>query len=298
MNPSPLSAWILAARPKTLWAAFSPVLMGSALAAADGRFHLLSALAALFGAFSIQIGTNFCNDYADFVKGADTAERKGPARATQSGWISPAAMLRGTVLVFTLAAVLVGYLVQRGGWPVLLIGVLSIAFGALYTAGPKPLAYLGLGDLFVVLFFGPVAVAGTYYVQALEFNLPATVLGIGPGLLSTAILTVNNLRDVEEDEAANKRTLAVRYGPAFVRAEYAVCVLAAGALPLLVWGFSPNHLGAMLAGLILVPGWSAIRRIHELDGAALNPMLGRTAQLLLLYSVLFAAGVLLVARLL
>ena len=207
-----LQVWLSAIRPKTLGAAVSPILIGTTMAFADGKGHALAALAALLGALLIQIGTNFSNDYYDYIKGADTEERLGPVRVTQSGQVRPKTMLRNFVMVFGLATLVGIYLVFRGGWPVVIIGILSIASGILYTGGPWPLGYLGLGDLFVLIFFGPVAVAGTFYVQALEITPVVIFAGLGPGLLATALLAVNNLRDEPTDKKVGKLTLAVRFG--------------------------------------------------------------------------------------
>ena len=289
--PRPLQVWLLAARPKTLWAAVSPVLVGIALAVDAGAFHAGAALCALLGAILIQIGTNFANDLHDFLKGADTGARKGPLRVTQAGLVSPAAMRRATVLVFTLAVVSGLYLIWRGGWPVLLIGVLSILFGILYTAGRYSLAYLGIADLFVLVFFGPVAVGGTYWVQALALDPVVLVAGVGPGLLATAILLVNNIRDVDEDRAAGKRTLIVRLGrPAGVGLYVAAVVLAA-LLPVALWLWTGAHPGAVLAAGVLPFGLRAARRLSaEREAVRLNPLLGATSKLLLFYSLLFGIG--------
>lgn len=288
---SKVAHWFLAARPKTLWAAVAPVMVGSAMAHGDGGWHAVSAVACLVGAMLLQIGTNFCNDYADYMKGADTPDRTGPARAVASGWISPGAMLRATVLVFVLAALVCCYMVMRGGWPMAALGVVSILAGIAYTAGPVPLAYLGLGDLFVLVFFGPVAVAGTYYVQAQQYSWLAACAGLGPGLLSVAILTVNNLRDIEGDQRAGKKTLAVRFGPGFARMEYLACVVAASVLPwFLVVYFAPGKKYAMTASLVLVAALPVIRLVMSRSGRALNPGLGMTALLLLAYALAFSMG--------
>ena len=284
-----LKIWIQAARPKTLWAGVAPVVIGAALAAGDQAFHPTFALLALAGSVLIQIGTNYCNDYFDFKKGADTAQRVGPVRATQAGLVTPRAMAMATVLVFALASLVWVALVVRAGWPLVVIGFVSILCGVLYTAGPMPLAYVGLGDLFVLVFFGPVAVAGTYYVQALAWPSYVVIAGMAPGLLSVAILTVNNLRDIETDRVAGKRTLAVRFGKKFARGEYAFCVIVAPLVPLALY-FITGRVGAVLGSLVLIPGVAAIRRVFQDEGAALNPMLGRTALLLLAFSVLFSVG--------
>ncbi len=282
--------WLLAARPKTLLASVSPVAIGAALAYHDGWFHAASGLAALAGAICIQVGTNFCNDYFDFFQGADTEKRKGPTRAVQAGLISPAAMLTATVVMFSLAALVCVYLSWRGGWPIVVIGMLSVVFGVLYTAGRRSLAYLGLGDPFVLVFFGPVAVGGTYYVQARQLPPWVLVAGLAPGLLSVGLLVVNNLRDIEEDRVANKKTLAVRFGASFARWQYAACVSLAAAIPLVLWAQGTLPMSCLLACAVSVPGSLVIRNVWNNGGAALNPCLGQTAGLLLLYTVLFCIG--------
>ena len=291
MNLPPLAIWLHAARPKTLWAAFAPVLIGTAMAYSDGAFHAGAALAALSGALLIQVGTNFCNDYADFKKGADTAERQGPLRVTQAGLIAPRTMLAATVAVYALACFSGLYLVLRCGWPLLAVGALSIAAGIGYTAGPFPFGYRGWGDAFVLLFFGPVAVAGTYYVQALRVTLAAVVAGLAPGFLAVAILVVNNLRDVNGDARAGKRTLAVRFGRGFARGEYLFCLLAAACVPVALYALTGRHPWSLLATLIAPVSLPVVRQVFGgTTGEILNPMLAWTARLLLLYSVLFSIG--------
>jgi len=285
-----VSTWLLAARPKTLAAGMAPVILGGAMAWADGAFHGLAFACALLGAVQIQVGTNYANDYFDFVKGTDTAERIGPTRATQAGLVSPGTMLAATVVVFALALLPGGYLIYRGGWPILLIGVVSIACGVLYTGGPFPLGYVGLGDVFVLVFFGPVAVAGTYYVQALDVTPASLWAGVAAGLWSTAILTVNNLRDLEGDRKSGKRTLAVRFGRDFARWEYAACIVTAGLLvPAgLCVGRGP---WVLLAALSVPASIPAIRTVFtSTDGETLNNTLAVTGKLLLLYAVLFSVG--------
>ena len=291
-NPqSKIEIWTAAARPKTLGAAVAPVLMGTAMAWEAGGFHAPAALCALLGALLIQIGTNFSNDYADFLKGADTGVRKGPLRVTQAGLVAPATMKRATVLVFALAFAVGSYLIWRGGWPILLIGVLSILSGVLYTVGRYSLAYLGLADLFVLVFFGPVAVGGTYYVQALEINAVVLLVGLAPGLLATAILLVNNIRDVEEDRQAGKKTLVVRLGKPFGIGLYGFCVVVAGLIPLWLFLVTGQHAWAIAVMLVVL---FALPIFHDLltepDPMALNPLLGATGRLLLIYSVLFSVG--------
>ena len=288
--PRPVSIWLVAARPRTLSAAFAPVLIGTALAFGDGGLHWPSALVALACAVLIQVATNFANDLFDFQRGADTGARKGPLRVTQAGLATPAMMKRGIACVLILASVGGLYLVWRGGWPVLLVGVLSMSAGMLYTGGPRPLGYMGLGDLLVLVFFGPVAVAGTYYVQTLSVSTTVIVAGLAPGLLSVAMLAVNNLRDIDEDREAGKKTLAVRLGRGFVRGEYLAAVLAACLLPLLLHLASGQRPWSLAGSLTLVAALPVLRRILEDEGAALNRILAGTARLLLVYGVLFSAG--------
>ena len=299
-DPTPPSAepsgpnwrvWLLAARPKTLGAAVAPVLVGTAMAIEAGALHLGAALCALLGAVFIQIGTNFSNDYLDFLKGADTDERKGPTRATQAGLVSARAMKRATAIAFGLAVVAGVYLIVRGGWPILVVGVVSIACGVLYTAGRFSLAYLGLADLFVLVFFGPVAVGGTYYVQALALPSEVLVAGLGPGLLATAILLVNNIRDVREDRLAGKQTLIVRAGRRVGIGLYAVCVVGAVTVVIGLVIVTGQHWAALSTVLVLPVSWPLVHRLaSETDPRRLNPLLGETGRLLLLFSVLFAVG--------
>lgn len=284
-------AWALAARPKTLSAAVAPVLVGTGLAAHHGRMAALPAVAALAGAVLIQIGTNLANDYYDFVRGADTPGRVGPLRVTQGGLIPPETVRRATWLVLGLALVPGAYLVWVGGWPVLAIGLASLACAVLYTGGPHPLAYHGLGDLFVFVFFGLLAVGGTYWVQALAWPADAALAGAGVGALSTAILVVNNLRDIDTDARAGKRTLAVRIGPAATRAEYALLLLVAAVVPL-VGVAALEWPGAALATLLVVPLAAAPLGVvmGSSDPRELVAALGATARLVALYGALLAVG--------
>lgn len=266
------------------------MIMGGAMAASDDAFHGVAFACALLGALLIQIGTNYANDYFDFVKGTDTEERIGPTRATQAGLVSPGTMLTATVIVFALALAPGGYLIHRGGLPILVIGLVSIACGVLYTGGPFPLGYLGLGDVFVLMFFGPVAVAGTYYVQALTVTPEAVLAGVAAGLWSTAILTVNNLRDMEGDRKTGKRTLAVRFGRRFARVEYLLCILIAG-IGIPVYLSVVDGWGVLLAMLSVPASLPALRTVFtRTGGETLNNTLAATGKLLLLYAVLFSVG--------
>jgi 1,4-dihydroxy-2-naphthoate octaprenyltransferase len=286
--------WLLAARPATLSAAIVPVAVGTACAVAAGKFRLGPALGALLGAIFIQIGTNFANDVFDAEKGADTAERLGPTRAVQAGLLSPRQMRAGMAVVFGLAFLIGVYLVAVAGWPLVLIGLASIASGIAYTGGPYPLGYHGLGDLFVLVFFGFVAVCGTAYVQAGAVPLLAWWASVPVGALATAILVVNNQRDRVTDERAGKRTLAVRFGRGGAIAEWLILVAIAQAVPLLlglglVPGIPPSLWRCLpLASLPLV--LAPARRVLRADGRELNPALGATARLLLVHGLLFAAG--------
>ena len=260
------------------------------MAFGDGALHGPAALAALVCAVLIQVATNFANDLLDFEKGADTEARLGPKRITQAGLASPAAMRRGIVTVLALTFLCGLYLVWRGGWPILVVGLVSVAAGLLYTGGPRPLGYMGLGDVLVFVFFGPVAVAGTYYVQALTVNPTVVVAGLGPGLISVAMLAVNNLRDTDEDHRAGKKTLAVRFGRGFARAEYIAAVVAACVLPLALHLASGRHPWSIAGCFTVVAALPAFRRLLTCEGASLNPVLARTGGLLLIYSALFSVG--------
>lgn len=261
------------------------------MAKGDDNFHLISALAALFGALMIQIGTNFANDYFDFMKGADSSDRTGPTRVTQAGLVSADAMRRAIWMAFFLAFCAGIYLVMRGGIPILIIGLLSILFGVLYTGGPFPLGYNGLGELLVLIFFGPVAVGGTYFVQTLNITETVIFVGLSPGLLSVAILSVNNLRDIEGDAQAAKRTLAVRFGRTFAQYEYLFCTIMAIMIPsIMVYslGIKANVLITLAALLPAIPTLIIVMRGGE--GEALNRVLASTGKVLLFFAILFSIG--------
>ena len=295
-STSAVNPWILAVRPKTLPAAIAPVIIGTAMAFGDGVYHLPSAIAALFAAICIQIGTNFANDYFDFKKGADTAERLGPVRVTQAGLISPKVMIMATVVAFSLSALAAVYLVFRAGVSIGIIAIAAILSGVFYTAGRKPLGYLGLGEVFVLIFFGPVAVGGTYFVQSLEINAAVLLAGLAPGFLSCAILAVNNVRDMDTDRKVGKRTLAVRHGGSFGRCEYLFCILAAGIIPFLVQALMLDHAGVMFSSVVMFLAIPTIHLVFTQNGERLNRALGLTARLLLVYSVIFSCGWILCSR--
>ena len=284
-------AWILATRPRTLSAAAAPVVAGCGFAAADGAFAQLPATAALVGALLIQIATNLANDYYDFLKGGDTGERLGPARVTQAGILPPRTVFCGMALALALATLCGVYLAAVAGWPVIAIGLASMAMGVGYTGGPYPLAYHGLGDAFVFVFFGPVATGATYFVQSQAWSVDALVAGAGLGFFSTAMLVVNNLRDRETDGAAGKRTLAVMFGDRFTVAQYFACLAAAAAVPAMgvaLMGWSPLTLLSLAA---LGPCVPAARLVAGFaDRRALNPALGMTARGVAFYGAGLGVG--------
>ncbi|MSU48221.1 MAG: 1,4-dihydroxy-2-naphthoate polyprenyltransferase [Opitutus sp.] len=293
VHESRAQIWLAAARPRTLPAAVAPVLVGSALAWHDGDFKLAAAVLCLGFALLVQIGTNFANDYYDFLRGADTAARIGPRRAVAAGLVSPETMKRVTFAMFAVAfAVGLGLVAWGGPW-LLLIGVASIGCGLGYTGGPWPLAYLGLGDVFVFLFFGLVAVGGTYFVQAGRLTMDAVLAGIPVGLLAANILVVNNYRDAENDAAANKLTLVVRFGRAAARAQFAVSLVIALAMPVVF--LARGYRAWCLLPVALAPlAWIHARRLcASKSPGELIALLGATGQLLALYAALFGAGLVL-----
>ena len=283
--------WLLAIRPKTLFAALAPVMLGTALAYSLGKSHLPCAIAALLGAIGIQIGTNLANDYWDAKKGADTEDRLGPVRVTSSGLLSPRSVFLAMLIAFFAAGLAGLYLIYEAGWPVFWIGIISIFCGIIYTAGPFPLAYMGLGDVFTFVFFGPVATMGTYYVQAHAISFPALILGCIPGSYSVVLIALNNLRDRESDIVVNKKTLAVRFGLSFARAEIALSLYAPFIFTLLL--FRDGHLSSaalsasmavcILGGLaVLVP----VYRIRDMR--LINGLFPRTGGLSLLMALILS----------
>lgn len=287
---SPRQAWLLAARPATLTAAAVPVVVGTACAVAVGAFHGGAALAALWGAMFIQVGTNFANDVFDFEKGADTDARLGPTRAVAAGMLTPRAMRRGMVVAFGLATLCGLYLTWVAGWVVVAIGVASVASGIAYTGGPFPLGYHGLGDLFVMGFFGFVAVCGTAFVQVGAVPELAWWASLPVGGIATAILVVNNLRDRATDALAGKRTLAVRLGRRGALVEYASLLAIAHATPVLMWARGVAAWPVLLPLVSLPMTVALVRRVGRAEGAALNPCLGGTARLLVAFGLPFAVG--------
>jgi 1,4-dihydroxy-2-naphthoate polyprenyltransferase len=291
VSPGSTRAWILASRPATLSAAVVPVAVGTACAVAAAGFRLGPALAALAGAVLIQIGTNFANDVFDHEKGADTPDRRGPVRAAAAGLLSPRQLRAGMIAAFGLAALFGLYLVWVAGWPVVAIGVASVLSGIAYTGGPYPLGYHGLGDVFVMVFFGFVAVCGTAYVQVGAVPALAWWAAVPVGALATAILVVNNVRDRDTDARAGKRTLAVRLGRRAGVVEDGLLLTAAYAVPVALWA-SGRAGPAVLLPLATAPlaARQAMVLAQTTDGPRLNRCLARTAQLLLVFGLLFSVG--------
>jgi 1,4-dihydroxy-2-naphthoate octaprenyltransferase len=290
--PSGLRLWWEAARPRTLPLAAAPVLVGTALAVAGGEVRWLPAFAALVGGLLLQIGANFANDLFDAKSGADGEDRIGPPRAVQQGWIKPAQMWQATLMALGAATGVGLYLATVGGWPIVAIGVFAIATALAYTGGPYPLGYHGLGDLTVFVCFGLVAVTGTYYVQALHVPTLAFAAGVPIGAFATAVLVVNNVRDIASDTRAGKRTLAVRLGRDAGVAEYALLLCVAHVVPIALWWNGAVSVG-VLASLATAP--AALRLVVAMrqpsDGPSMNERLAATARLGLIHGALFAAGI-------
>ncbi|MGK0361744.1 MAG: 1,4-dihydroxy-2-naphthoate octaprenyltransferase [Bradymonadia bacterium] len=291
-RPSTAVVWWRTLRPATLWAGAVPVFVGTALAYADGATGWTWAALALLGALALQVGCNLVNDYADFAKGADTPDRLGPARASASGWLTPTQVKLGAAVAFAVAIGAGVGLVVQGGWPIALLGVASVIAAIGYTAGPYPLGYLGLGDVFVLGFFGFGAVVGTYYLGTGATAPLAWAAGFAVGALATAILVVNNLRDRHTDVRAGKKTLAVRLGARVARWEYAGLVGAAFLTPIAM-AASTGRWGLLLPIAALPLAVKATRSVWTLDGAALNPQLGATARMELIFGLLMTVGALL-----
>lgn len=278
---TPLSAWILATRPKTLFLSICPVLIGTGLAF-QTRFNLWMFLSTLLCGVFIQIGTNIANDYFDFLKGADTSKRKGPTRVTQSQLLPLNAIKKGFIISFCFAFLFALYPIFMGGSLVFFLTCLSILLGIIYTAGPYPLAYLGLGELFVFIFFGPLAVGFCYFFQTTTFSLNAFLVGIGPGLISTAVLATNNLRDIQEDKEANKNTLAVRFGMKFAKMEYLLSII----IPLTIFlVFSHHPILTIFPLLFSLPLFKILTTYQ--DPKELNKLLEKTAKFLVFYTLFF-----------
>jgi 1,4-dihydroxy-2-naphthoate polyprenyltransferase len=289
-----LRLWLVAARPRTLPAAVAPVLVGTSLAGSESVFRPLAFAAALIGSVFIQVGTNLSNDYSDARRGADTEDRLGPVRVTAGGLMPPRTVLIGTYVAFGIAVAAGAYLAAIAGWQLLVVGAASILAGVLYTGGPRPYGYEGLGELFVFMFFGVVAVVGSYYVQTEELRWEAFALSVPVGLLASAILVVNNVRDIETDRRAGKRTVAVKLGRDRARRLYVAMLVLAFAVPPIVWlagGLSAWILLSLGALPLAPPLWRTVAT--KTDGPSLNLALAGTGRLLAVYSILLSVGVLL-----
>jgi 1,4-dihydroxy-2-naphthoate octaprenyltransferase len=287
------SKWLLASRPKTLPAAAAPVVVGSAVAFWQYSFALIPALVTLLTALLLQVAANLANDVFDYYRGVDVPGRLGPIRVTASGLLSPRQVVIGLVGVLAAACILGGYLFVVAGWPILVIGLSAIIAALAYTGGPFPYGYHGLGDLFVFVFFGPVAVVGTYYIQALTVTWEAFWASIPIGLITIAILVVNNLRDIGTDGATGKRTLAVRLGVQGTRIEYLVCLILAY-LSLIGMGVLQNMpIWIFLAYGTIPQAYILVRMVFTQAGRPLNRALAGTGQLDLLFGLLFSAGLVL-----
>ena len=283
MNP-----WILASRPKTLPAAVSPVILGLALAYSDNQFNILVGFLTLLASILIQIGTNFANDVYDFLSGADDEDRLGPKRAANSGLLKPKDMLNKMCIIFLLSLAIGCYLAYIGGWPIVLIGSLSILSGIAYTGGPYPLGYNGLGDIFVFIFFGLIAVPGTYYLQTNTINYESILLGIASGSFSTAILIVNNVRDLNTDKKINKKTLAVLFGKKFCELEYFLMIFLGFSMPI-YFNLFLNYKSSILLVLVTIPiAIKLILELHYKEGKKLNSVLEKTARLYMIITIILS----------
>lgn len=286
-----MNALLLATRPKTLIASISPMCIGTAMAYANGAFHFWVFLFTILTGIGIQISTNFANDLYDFLKGADTKERKGPTRVTASGLLQVGQVKLATFFIMGLTAVCGSLLVFRGGWMIGVLVALALLLALGYTTGPFPLSYLGIAEIFVLVFFGPVAAGFTYYLQTLSLSLPPFIAGFAPGLISCGLLIINNLRDIEEDRKSNKHTLVARFGISFGKWEYAISLLLACMIPLCLHQKPPLIL---LCLLCLLPAAFLIRDVFKISDPYLyNPVLGKTGKILTLYTFIFSVGYLL-----
>jgi len=283
--------WLEAMRLRTLPAAIVPVVLGITLATIDGTIHLGVSVLILLTAVLIQLGTNFANEYYDYLKGADTPDRVGFIRATSAGLIPPETMKRAYIITMALALLSGLHLVYYSGWPILIIGLLSIFFGVIYTAGPYPLAYVGLGDVFVFLFFGVIAVNGTYYVLTQTLSYRIAVASLACGALSTNILVVNNLRDSETDRKAGKKTLGVRFGDTFLRVEYVLLSGLSLAIPPHFYVQENYTAWVFLPYVVLPLGlWNTLAVWRITQKVELNAILSKTAAYMTLFGFLFCIG--------
>jgi len=288
--PGSFGAWVLAARPATLAVSLAPVAVGAAIAITTGVVNGFAIAAAAWGAIWIQIGANFANDVFDYEKGADDENRLGPPRAAQLGLLTPRAMRWGMAVSFALAFAAGIYLTVVAGWVIVAIGIASILSAIAYTGGPYPLGYNGLGDVFVFIFFGLVAVAGTVWVGCGQLPTVTWLAASAVGALATCVLVVNNVRDFPTDRECGKRTVVVRFGRTFGIAEYAVLVVGAHLMPVLMLALGLAGPAVLLGSATLPLGIGLLRRVARTDGATLNPYLGATARLMLLQALMMSLG--------
>lgn len=288
-----IESWLLASRPKTLLASVVPVMVGTALAVNINKYNLIVTFFAIICSLLIQVGTNFTNDLYDYLKGADTKKRKGPERVLASGLITIKEMKTAIFLTFLLAFIFGLYLIYWGGIVILIIGILSMTAGIAYTAGPYPLAYKGLGDIFVFMFFGLIGTTGTFYLHTFEFTLPALISSIPVGALITNILVVNNYRDIEEDRIAGKKTLAVKLGKTFTQYQFIILIVVSFLTPLVLSIFFDFKIWIFLPYLTLPVAFKITRMLFTYDGIHLNKTLELTAKLSALYGILFSTGLVL-----
>lgn len=284
-----IKIWFMAIRPQSLIASASPVIIGTAMAFGDGVHHFPSACICLIAAFFIHIGTNLTNEYCDFKKGADQEKFLGSTGVSQVDLIKTGKMKKAIILIFGLTLLFCIPLVTRGGWPIVIIYIFSILSAIFYTAGPRPLGYMGLGELLVFIFFGPVAVSGTYYVQSLEINTAVALAGIAPGLISAGILLINNIRDIENDRKAGKMTVAVILGKAFSQLAYIYCIILASLVPVFIYIFIHDHIAILICSMIPLVAAPNIMAILTRNGRKpLNLALAFTGKMLAIYTILFS----------
>ncbi len=284
--------WWKAIRPQTLWASICPIMMSSVLAWGCGQFSVIVMILALLAVLGLQIGTNLTNDYYDCIRGTDNEERIGPLRVMQAGLVTEPSMRVAIILSFGLSLLIGAYFSLSLGWEIFFLTFLSVCAGFMYTGGMFPLGYHGLGDIFAFVFFGPMAVAGTYYLQTAEVSRLAILVGFAPGFFSVALITVNNLRDVAGDRSAGKKTLAVRFGPMFARVEYVVSLVLAVAIAIALAVLKDKHFYIVIPIVIPILALPSLRAVWnpQIDGPSLNQTLARTGKLLLLYTILFTLG--------
>lgn len=292
-NYNKFEIWVLASRPKTLFAAFVPVIVGTSIANAEGEINLIASVVALVCSILIQIGTNFSNDLQDFIRGADSKERVGPLRVINEGLITTSQMKTAIFIVFFTAFLLGLYLIYLGGVVILIIGILSILAGLAYTSGPYPLAYHGLGDFAAFIFFGLIGTIGTYYLNTGEFSTISLIASIPVGALVTNILVVNNYRDLEQDKRAGKNTLAVKLGKTFSRYEFIILMTASFIVPLIIFLSYDVKGWVFLPYLTLPIAYKLILMMFKLTGPQLNKTLELTAKFSAIFGLLFSLGFLL-----